>query len=329
MKHRSALVSVSAVLVLATLLATLAGCGRRPPTLRGVSLGPDRGCGVSTKDEVWCFPALLTNARAEISARTADDVVVVAKAVVLRRGTVVSCIGECPSAAWTESATKIRGGDAESVWVLGPVGELATYNVRTGAREVGVPKDVIEFAAGPFGLVYRRKDSGVFFLRKEQVAPSELPTLKGAMSMAVGLGHACAVLPSAEVRCFGRNAHGQLGDGTKEDHEEPVPVAGLDGAVEVSAGDDFTCARLGNATVSCWGNNDVSQITSGGPGVVVLTPRPIIGVFGATALSSFGQGSCAALGQEEGARCWGKGHFGIPSADTSLRVPMPVRFPKR
>lgn len=310
-------------------LVVLTGCGRRPPTLRGVSLGPDRGCGVSKKDEVWCFPALLTDARAEISARTADDVVVIEKAVVLRRGSVVSCIGDCPPAAWSQTATKVRGGGTNSVWVLGPKGELSTYNVRTGDRDVRVPKDVAEFAAGPFGLLYRRTDNAVFFSRPELVEASEVPSLKGAMSIAVGRAHACAVLPTAEVQCFGRNTYGQLGDGTKEDRNLPTNVQGLDGAVEVSAGDDFSCARLGNATVSCWGNNDVNQITSGGPGSMVLTPRPIIGIFGATALSSFGQGSCAALGQEEGARCWGKGHFGIPSTDSSLRVPMPVRFPKR
>lgn len=309
------------------------GCSRRPPTLRGVSVAFGRGCGISKKGEVWCFPGLGVAApgtelpRAAIIARDADEVTVVVNAVFLRRGEKIECLGTCEGPGFEGHAAKLRGGD--TLWALDTNGALSQVDPRTHAWVRRVEKDVVDFAVGVGGVAYKRSDGAVFFQDRFESAPAEVPSFRGALSLAVGGGHVCAVLPLGNVSCFGSNDFGQLGDGSNVSRKEPRVVGGLDGAVEVSAGDDFSCARLGNATVSCWGNNEYSQITSGGAGDRALTPRPVVGIFGATALASSGQASCAALGQEEGARCWGRGTFGIPSAEASLRVPMPVRFPKR
>ena len=42
-----------------------------------------------------------------------------------------------------------------------------------------------------------------------------------------GSGHSCVLLQDGAVRCWGMNRHGQLGDGTKEDSNQPVSVVAL------------------------------------------------------------------------------------------------------
>ena len=152
------------------------------------------------------------------------------------------------------------------------------------------------------------------------------------MSVSVGDTHACAVTRAGMVRCCGSNTQGELGDGTRESRALPVEVRGLEGAVTVAAGDRFTCALRVDGSVACWGLNDQFQLTSAaGAMTSSASPVPIFGVLGAKALSVRGASACAAMGREEGVRCWGDNHagrLGSGSQEPSLRVPMPVRFPR-
>ncbi len=50
--------------------------------------------------------------------------------------------------------------------------------------------------------------------------------LRDGVTIAVGAGHACAVLKNGSVQCWGRNESGELGDGTTNASSEPVTVGG-------------------------------------------------------------------------------------------------------
>ena len=66
-----------------------------------------------------------------------------------------------------------------------------------------------------------------------------------------------AVVLTGQVFCFGSNAKGQLGDGTKNDRALPTLVLGITtGPQQIGESGDGGCA-VGQATaVSCWGSVD-------------------------------------------------------------------------
>ncbi|MCL2824709.1 MAG: hypothetical protein FWD57_12020 [Polyangiaceae bacterium] len=108
--------------------------------------------------------------------------------------------------------------------------------------------------------------------------PSPVTGLQtGVQSISAGGEHTCAITAAETVKCWGRNSHGRLGDGTTEDRAVPSQVSGLHaGVVAVSAGDNHTCALMGTGEVKCWGANDKGQI---GDGTTTerLTPVLVIG----------------------------------------------------
>jgi alpha-tubulin suppressor-like RCC1 family protein len=69
------------------------------------------------------------------------------------------------------------------------------------------------------------------------------------------------VTASGAIKCWGRDAEGELGDGTTVNSAVPVDAAGLaSGEVAVTAGGFHSCARTSAGTVRCWGDNGNGQL---------------------------------------------------------------------
>jgi alpha-tubulin suppressor-like RCC1 family protein len=143
--------------------------------------------------------------------------------------------------------------------------------------------------------------------------------LTGAVQLAVGYEHACALLSNGQVRCWGENDYGELGRGTiGGQFDRPVvvrAVAGagpLTGVTQITAGDDQTCARLANGQARCWG---WGAGTGSGSETNRSRPVPVRTVAGAGALTGVTQISagsyltCARLANGQ-ARCWGRNDLG-------------------
>jgi len=142
--------------------------------------------------------------------------------------------------------------------------------------------------------------------------------LSGVAAVSHGEDHSCALLTDATVRCWGDNASGQLGDGTRTARadsfevlatgsrpSDPPPVV-LSGLVAISAGADHTCALLADGTVRCWGENDAGQL---GDGSTTGRPSPVEVLSGVTQVSSGEHFTCALL--DDGTlRCWGSDAWG-------------------
>jgi len=89
-------------------------------------------------------------------------------------------------------------------------------------------------------------DSGTFSARRI-----------GAVSVSAGGEHMCAVTTAGDVRCWGANYAGQLGDGTIRSRPRLVDVVDTDSNfVAVAAGGTHTCALTEAGGVRCWAAND-------------------------------------------------------------------------
>lgn len=54
--------------------------------------------------------------------------------------------------------------------------------------------------------------------------PTQVVGLRDVVDLSVRANHACAVVRSGQLFCWGDNQAGVLGDGTRDDHGIPTPV---------------------------------------------------------------------------------------------------------
>jgi|GEM_PF-773284 len=159
----------------------------------------------------------------------------------------------------------------------------------------------------------------------EVVAPT---LLSNAVAVSAGGYHTCAALADGTVRCWGKNSHGEIGDGTITGALAAVQVSGITNAVAVSNGDYHSCALLSNGTVECWGNNAVGQLGNGTktplPPYGITTPVQVSGILNAVALSAGSNHTCALLSNRT-IECWGVNGAGELGNGTTVNSSTPVQ----
>ena len=136
--------------------------------------------------------------------------------------------------------------------------------------------------------------------------------------------HACAIRADQTLWCWGRNDHGQLGDGTRDNNTGPVQVALNAGSTPtaVSCGGSHTCALFADNNVWCWGRGDLGQLGDGSgtdSSVPVLVRMPD-GVTGFQAMDA-GMNFTCALSLSGAVWCWGsqdKHVLGVPGNQNAL-----------
>jgi alpha-tubulin suppressor-like RCC1 family protein len=166
----------------------------------------------------------------------------------------------------------------------------------------------------------------------------------GMKSVSVGIGFACATSQSGAAFCWGSNELGQLGNGGVSADiclgvvpcsTTPVGVTGLSSgvsAVVVPDGDEFACALKLDGSVVCWGIDTIGQLGDGGTppdfcnpasagpaGPCALTPVPVSGLSGVTALATGIEAACAVTSGGS-AVCWGE-LFGTGQSSVPVLMP--------
>jgi len=204
-------------------------------------------------------------------------------------------------------------------------------NVLTGARGVGtsIANTCAVTTAGGVRC-WGGHLSGVLGLgdsMMDQLRPPTNDVLTGAQSMAVGENHACALMMTGALRCWGNNFRGQLGDGTFTNRTTPVEV--LQNVQAVAAGDQHTCALMSSGGVRCWGSFEYDQLgRQPGPqasSVLFGDPVPpeVDTVTDVQAVSCGGRHTCIVT-TAGGLRCWGdnqEGQLGDPTVTARVAPP--------
>lgn len=124
-----------------------------------------------------------------------------------------------------------------------------------------------------------------------------------ARKVTVGSQHACALLETGGVRCWGGT--GLVGDGTRALRATAVEVRGLgSGVLAVSAGEQHTCAVLEGGAVRCWGDNSRGQLGTGDT-QASLEPVEVPGLGANVVAVACGQSHSCALHAGGQVTCWG------------------------
>jgi alpha-tubulin suppressor-like RCC1 family protein len=157
----------------------------------------------------------------------------------------------------------------------------------------------------------------------QSATPVAVSGVTGIVSLGSGFYASCAVQNTGNVKCWGDDSGGQLGDGSKTNNgpKAPVTVQGLNDAVAVSSGGFFACALRKGGAVVCWGQNDVGELGNGGTGES-LTPSAVL-VSNVAELAVGFEFACARL-TDGHVSCWGANDYGQLGNGTSTTNPTPT-----
>jgi len=118
----------------------------------------------------------------------------------------------------------------------------------------------------------------------------------------------CATMSNLTVRCWGGNAHGQLGDGTTADAATSITPE-IRAVKDLQLVDGTACALLDDASVACWG-----RIGWHGHAEDILRPTGVLGVIGVKQIFVLAGRACARVANDS-LVCWGnvdaRGHFAL------------------
>jgi alpha-tubulin suppressor-like RCC1 family protein len=145
-----------------------------------------------------------------------------------------------------------------------------------------------------------------------------VPVGETVVQIAAAGSHACALLSTGNVRCWGSSYNGYLGYGNLVDVGEYITPAqvgdvNVGGPVkQIAVTETHTCALLTNGKVRCWGESDVGQLGYGNTNNIGDDETPAsagdVDVGGdVQQIAVGGAHTCALLTSGE-VRCWG---FGI------------------
>lgn len=169
----------------------------------------------------------------------------------------------------------------------------------------------------------------------ERPTPVAVTGISQAVALGAGggiagtsFGHTCAVLLGGELRCWGADDAGQLGDQDSLTKPSPVPVTILPAGTAVSAvacGERHTCALSSGGAVYCWGAFDAGQLGTGSASAQT-SPAAAAIASGASAVAAGQAHSCAIVSGV--LECWGLNSSGqvnggspVPGTVTAPIVP--------
>lgn len=260
---------VLAILLVVSGAATAAGSAT---TATAVAVGMSHTCALTSAGGVKCWGDNYNGELGDGTVTQRHDPVDVSG---LRSGVQTIAAGDYFSCALTDAGgVKCWGYNG-----FGQLGDGSTRDRHTPVGVAGLSKGVAAIAAGSThacaltngGAVrcwgYNGSGglgNGTATARRSPAGVTGLPS--GVTAITAGLDYTCALTSAGEVKCWGDNGMGKLGDRTLADRYTPVDVFGLTGGVAaVTASDSIghTCAITSGGGVECWGDNAFGELGDG------------------------------------------------------------------
>jgi alpha-tubulin suppressor-like RCC1 family protein len=132
----------------------------------------------------------------------------------------------------------------------------------------------------------------------------------------------CAILTDGSVSCWGRNALGQLGNGTTKNSLKPTGVVGASDVTTLAGGALLGCAATRDGAVQCWGNNNFGQLGDG-TGANSSIPVTVSGLTNVAQIAAGSDHVCALL-RDSSVNCWGSNVYNNLGNDDMRSSSRPV-----
>ena len=153
-----------------------------------------------------------------------------------------------------------------------------------------------------------------------------------AKAISAGDSHTCAILDNSQVKCWGDNTYGQLGQGDNINRGygsnqmgslNPVNLGSERTAKSITTGTGYTCVILDDDSVKCWGRGHAGQLGHGKTTSVDSPPNSPINLGSGRTAKAITAGkfhTCAVI-DNSSIKCWGLNDSGqLGQGNTSILV---------
>jgi alpha-tubulin suppressor-like RCC1 family protein len=124
--------------------------------------------------------------------------------------------------------------------------------------------------------------------------PAQVSGLSNVVAICAGGYHRLALDVNGQVRAWGDNYYGQLGDGGSEwSSDQPVLVAGLTNVIKIAAGVVHSLALDGEGRLWAWGDDSAGQLGDGGLAGKTNLPLQVSGLSNIVVIAAGSDASAA------------------------------------
>ncbi len=154
---------------------------------------------------------------------------------------------------------------------------------------------------------------------------TKVPGYTIGVEITAGSQYTCALDGKGIGECWGRNAEGELGNGTTNGSSFPISITGVAGTIDarfLASGPEFNCAGRGSGVLSCWGANS-SSLGNGKSGTIPARNPVDVAVSPLFSASLADEHACG-LAPDGRVACWGDNAFGDVGDNSTTERDSPV-----
>lgn len=144
---------------------------------------------------------------------------------------------------------------------------LQVTNIDTNTIRTFVDGREVQYTYDPeLNIASLNEERGPFSIAAVQYCEKPKVT-KQVIQIVAGGSHSCALIANGDVKCWGDNTYGQLGQGNTDmlgddegiDSISPIDLNG-ERALQIIAGNNHTCVLTETNKVKCFGQNNLGQL---------------------------------------------------------------------